>query len=224
MWSVLYVCTMSKKMQIVVVGPFEVNCYLYWDTETQDGVVIDPGDDGKAIIKAVRKCGLTPKGILLTHGHGDHIAAVADVKSEFGVPVFVGKGEEKLLTSPSVNMSAMTGYSVTAPAPDRLLADEESVLCGSIHLIALATPGHTPAGMCYLEEEQGILFCGDTLFQGSVGRTDFPGSSTELLLDSIQRKILTLPDGVVCFPGHGPRTTVGAERRSNPFLIGESFA
>ncbi|RKX28977.1 MAG: MBL fold metallo-hydrolase [Candidatus Zixiibacteriota bacterium] len=208
------------KLQTLVVGLFEVNCFLYWDESTGDGVVIDPGDEGERIIEAVERAGFVPQAILLTHGHGDHIVAVGEIKEKFQIPIYIGAGEEKLLANPSANVSALIGHPIVAPPPDYLVTDEQMLTFGSFTLRVLSTPGHTPAGVCYLDETEGRLFCGDTLFYGSIGRTDFPGSSHEQLINSIKTKILTLPDSIVCYPGHGPETTVGGERVNNPFLTG----
>lgn len=220
----MYLRVMALNIKTIIVGPFEVNCYLVWDDQSADAVIIDPGADDDHIIKAIEQAGCTPRAILLTHGHGDHIAAVAAVKEHYNIPLYVGDGEEKLLSSPSANVSAMLGIPIVAPAPDVKLKDEDVVSLGSLRFLALLTPGHSPASICYLHERDGVLFCGDALFQGSIGRTDLPGGSFEVLMESIRAKILTLPDSVVCYPGHGPRTTVGAERRSNPFILGEFFA
>ncbi len=208
------------KLQTLVVGPFEVNCYLYWDERSASGVVIDPGGEENTIEKAVAAAGFQPRAILLTHGHGDHIAAVGALKERWNIPLYVGKGDKELLRTPSELVSSFYGKQVTAPPPDRLLSDEEVVSFGTFSFRVLATPGHTPGGVCYLDEREGILFCGDTLFWGSIGRTDLPGGSYEQLIASITDKILTLPDSIVCYPGHGPKTTVGAERVNNPFLTG----
>jgi glyoxylase-like metal-dependent hydrolase (beta-lactamase superfamily II) len=211
------------ELQSIVVGPFAVNCYLFWDQTTMDGVIIDPGAEAENIISAVTRAGVSPRAVLLTHGHGDHIAGVADVKKHYAIPLYVGRGEEELLANPSANVSAFFDDPIVAPPADVLLDDEQMIRLGSVHLRVLATPGHSPAGVCYLHERDGVLFCGDTLFAGSIGRTDFPGCSLEMLLESIQRKIMPLPENVLCFPGHGPRTTVGAEKNGNPFLRGSNF-
>ncbi len=213
-----------KELRTLVVGPFAVNCYLYWDQESKDGVIIDPGLDAENIIGEVDKAGYRPKAILLTHGHGDHIAAVGDVKGHFKIPLYLGRGEEELLKNPSANVSALIGEPITAPAPDHLLDDEAPLTIGTISFRVLATPGHSPGGVCYLDETEGILFCGDTIFAGSIGRYDFPGCSLEKLMNSIDQKIMKLPDDVICYPGHGPHTTVGNERLNNPFLTGRYFA
>ena len=129
-----------------------------------------------------------------------------------------------MLPDPAKNLSLWLEAPVIAPAPDRILEDEEKVIFGELEFTVLATPGHSPGGICFLLEREGILLCGDTLFKESIGRTDFPGGSLEQLLSSIKRKIMTLPDKVVCYPGHGDSTTVGAERVNNPFLTGANFA
>ncbi|RKX27429.1 MAG: MBL fold metallo-hydrolase [Candidatus Zixiibacteriota bacterium] len=215
---------MSKQVSTLVVGPFAVNCFVYYDEQTSDAVIIDPGAEEAAISVEVKRLGVKPLAILLTHGHGDHIAAVAAIKEQFSIPLYVGAGEENLLANPSDNVSAFFGEPIVSPPADHLLTDEQMVKIGSIELRVLSTPGHTPGGVCYLDERQGWLFCGDSLFAGSIGRTDFPGSSHTQLIQSINQKIMKLPDSVVCLPGHGPRTTVGAERTSNPFLTGGQFA
>ncbi len=210
-------------LKTLVVGPFQVNCYLYWDKASSDAVIIDPGAEDDRIIGQITQANLEPKAILLTHGHGDHIAAVAAIKDHFQIPLYIGRGEEELLANPSANVSALFDNPIVAPPADHLLDDEQMVSAGSISLKVLSTPGHSPGGVCFLDETQGFLFCGDTLFYGSVGRTDFPGCSHERLIASINDKILNLPDNVVCYPGHGPETTVGAERVNNPFLRGDYF-
>ncbi|MCK4631986.1 MAG: MBL fold metallo-hydrolase [candidate division Zixibacteria bacterium] len=211
-------------LRTLEIGPFAVNCYLYWDDSTGDGVIIDPGAGAGEICNEVESAGFTPNAILLTHGHADHIAAVEDVKKEYDIPLYIGRGEEPLLANPSANVSAMIGQPIVVPAPEHVVADEQVINIGSLTFRILATPGHTPGGVCFLDETEGLLFCGDTLFQMSIGRTDLPGGSFETLIESINQKIMTLPDQIICYPGHGPQTTVGAERTNNPFLTGRYFA
>ncbi|HWR82270.1 MAG TPA: MBL fold metallo-hydrolase [Candidatus Deferrimicrobium sp.] len=209
------------RVQIIVVGPFEVNCYLYWDAQSRDTVIIDPGGDEDSILQFIAVTELKPLAILLTHGHGDHIAAVGALKEKFRVPLCVGDGDKEMLTRPSEFVSAFYGRPVSSPPADKIVTDGQVLSFGSISLCVLSTPGHSPGGVCYYDERTGTLFCGDTLFHGSIGRTDLPGGSLDRLLSSIATKILTLPDDCVCYPGHGPHTTVGAERISNPFLTGD---
>lgn len=205
----------------LVVGPFEVNCYIVWDKSDHIGVVVDPGGDEKRIMELIDRLGIDIRAILLTHGHGDHIAAVEPIKSRYGVPIYIGKGDEDMLLSPSANVSALYGQPITCPAADHLLNDKDVFKIGSLEFNVIATPGHTRGGVCYLIRD--ALFCGDTLFYGSIGRTDLPGGSFQKLIDSIEKNLLTLPDHFVCYPGHGPFTTIGAERKDNPFLAGGRF-
>ena len=211
------------KIETIVVGEFEVNCYLVWDEKSRKSIVIDPGADGKTIIQPVSDNNLTLEAILLTHGHSDHIGAVREVKNRFQAPLYAGKGEERLLEDPMANLSAVMGLDISAPSAEHWVEDERLLDFGFVSFRVLATPGHSPGGVCYLDENGNRLFCGDTLFYGSIGRTDLPGCSHQQLLNSIFSKILPLPDGIVCHPGHGPSTTVGAERTNNPFLQGEHF-
>ena len=186
------------------------------------GLIIDPGDESGRIIQTVEEIGFKPSAILLTHGHCDHIGALKDVKEKWNLPVYIGRGEESYLSDPILNGSGFFDSPINAPKADFLVEDENLYSFDTIDLRVLLTPGHTLAGVCYLDESEGVLFCGDTLFQGSIGRTDLPGGSFEILIESIQKKILTLPDNIICFPGHGAATTVGAERTGNPFLVGKN--
>lgn len=215
---------MAFHSQTLVVGSYLENCYLYWNDASREAVIIDPGDESDRIADRLTELKLTPLAILLTHGHLDHIGAVDDLRSRFDIPLLIGAGEEALLADPMKNGSALLGEPITARPPDRLVRDDDLVILGTVQLRVLATPGHSPGGVCYLDERNGWLYCGDTLFAESIGRTDLYGASYERLIDSIQQKIMRLPDKVVCFPGHGPATTVGAERMHNPFLTGGYFA
>ncbi|PWB75874.1 MBL fold metallo-hydrolase [candidate division GN15 bacterium] len=215
---------MHRKIETLIVSPYAVNCYLYWDRSTGDGIIVDPGGNESEIVESVKQYNFTPRGVLLTHGHADHIGAVEEIRAAFSIPLYAGKAELELLQNPERNLSAVLGQSISIKTPEHLVSDEDVLLIGSLRLLVLATPGHTPGGVCYLDESGGNLFCGDVLFQGSIGRTDLPGGDYQVLQKSIQSKIMALPDAVVCYPGHGPRTMVGAERRSNPFLTGAYFA
>ena len=215
---------MSVKIKTVVVGGYQVNCYLVSEEESGVGVIIDPGDQADLIMNSIESSGFIPKGILLTHGHFDHTSAVEELRAKYSIPLYAGRGEEELLTNASLNGSALFGSPVNLADPEFLLEDEAPLTVGPVNFRVLATPGHSPGGVCYLEETAGALFCGDTLFAQSIGRTDLPGGSMQVLMNSIESKIMTLPDSVVCYPGHGPATTVGAERAGNPFINGSYFA
>ncbi len=211
----------ALNIETLVVGPFEVNCYIIWDESDRIGVVIDPGDEDERIVEVINRHDVTIRAILLTHGHGDHIAAVEPLKGQYGIPLYIGKDDREMLQSPSANVSALYGQPITCPPPDYLLNDKDVFKIGSLEFNVIATPGHTRGGLCYLVRNR--LFCGDTLFYGSIGRTDLPGGSYKQLIESIRRNLLTLPDNIVCYPGHGPFTTIGAERINNPFLMDDRF-
>ncbi len=209
------------QIEIITVSPFEENCCLVWSEKDKFGVIVDPGDEDELIIEKIKKLGFIPRAILLTHGHGDHIGAVAPLKENYDIPVYIGKEDAPMLLSPSANISAIFGYEVVCPPADFLVEDEQVIKIGSLEFVVFSTPGHTKGGVCYFCEN--VLICGDTLFSGSIGRTDLPGGDFHQLIDSIDKKILSLPDDIVCYPGHGPATTVGTERQHNPFLAGRNF-
>jgi hydroxyacylglutathione hydrolase len=209
------------EIETLEVSPFQVNCYLVWSKEEKVGVIIDPGDEDELILERIEKNGFTPKAILLTHGHADHIAAVKPLKDKLNIPLYVGRGDEKMLESPSANVSMMFGFQIVCPPADRILKDSDVISFGPLEFSIFSTPGHTPGGICYFIEN--ALFCGDTLFNGSIGRTDLPGGDYQQLIESIDKNIMSLPDDIICYPGHGPRTTVGDEKKHNPFLTGHRF-
>ena len=209
------------KIETLSVGMFETNCYLVYDEQTRAGLIIDPGAEAERIIEAIKRLNMKPEKIILTHGHGDHIGGVEALIAEYKIPLFIGNGDEELLVSAVSNFSAMYGLEITCPAPDGLYSEGDKVTFSGHTLSVIHTPGHSPGGVCYRSD--GIVFCGDTLFFGSVGRTDFPGCSHEKLINSINEKLMTLPDETICYPGHGPATTIGQERKINPFLAGGRF-
>ncbi len=208
-------------IETIVVSPFETNCFLVAQDVGQACVIIDPGDEDEKIIERIDTNNLTPSAILLTHGHGDHIGAVEPLRDKYKIPLYVGIGDEPLLASPSANMSAIFGHSIQCRAAEHSISDSDVLKIGNMEFVVFATPGHSPGGVCYYTGNR--LFCGDTLFYGSIGRTDLPGGSHSQLISSIQKSILSLPEDTICFPGHGPSTTVGEERRDNPFLTGSTF-
>lgn len=209
------------EIKTLVVSPFEENCYLVWEPEHHSGVIIDPGDEDELIISQVEKNGFEPQAILLTHGHGDHIGAVKPLKEKYDIPIYIGKGDAPMLQSPSENVSAVFGYEIVCPPADHLVSDGDVIGFGKMKFTVIDTPGHSRGGVCYHIDR--FLFCGDTLFKNSVGRTDLLGGDYETLIASIDKKLLPLPDDLICFPGHGPATTIGEERRNNPFISGRRF-
>lgn len=208
----------SKGMQVepLVVTEYSENTYLVWQESTMQGFVLDPGGEAPRILAAIERIGFTPQAILLTHAHSDHIGAVGAIKERHDVPIYLGSGEEEMLADPQKNLSAAFGGNVTSPPADHLLVDGDKITVAGFEFTAISAPGHSPASICYLCDR--IMFCGDVVFMGSIGRTDLPGGDTQTLMNSIRDKILPLPDDVFLYPGHGPATTVGRERIANPFL------
>lgn len=198
------------------VGSYMANCYLVGCDKTRQGVVIDPGDSGDMILSRIEENKLTIDKILLTHGHLDHIGAVGYVRKALGAKVYIHKGDAEMLISPEVNMSAYTPTPVQTNGADILVEDNQEIEFGETKLTVLHTPGHSPGGISLYGE--GVVFTGDTIFLGSVGRTDFPNSDFDQLMSSITEKIYALPDETVIYPGHGPDTAVGQEKQFNPFV------
>jgi hydroxyacylglutathione hydrolase len=198
------------------VGSLGTNCYVVYCETTKKAAVIDPGADAATILQLVKEQKLDVRYIINTHGHVDHIGSNADIQHATGAEVLIHAGDAEMLTNAQRNLSVFVGESVTCEPANRLLADGDIVDVGNVQLKVLYTPGHTPGGISLLTK--GILFSGDTLFAESVGRTDLPGGSYEQLLHSIRDKMLVLDDGIKVFPGHGPATTIGWERRMNPFI------
>lgn len=197
-------------------GDFMANCYIVACSETRQALVIDPGVPDPWIQSCVTENDLTVAGIVLTHGHLDHIGGVGWVKGWTGAPVAIHEADADYLTSPSLNGSLYFGTQVTAPPADRLLQDGDEIEAGRLRLRVIHTPGHSPGGICLYTP--GHLFAGDTLFAGSIGRTDLPGGGLRTLIQSIKARLLALPPETVVYPGHGPSTTIGDEKAYNPFL------
>jgi glyoxylase-like metal-dependent hydrolase (beta-lactamase superfamily II) len=201
--------------------PFAENSYLVWREGGSEAFVIDPGFEPDLIHEALADNGLTLAAIVCTHGHVDHIAGNGEMKRTFpDAPIIVGTRDAQFLTDPVLNMSAQYGFEVTSPPADRLVNEGDKLTVASIELEVFDIPGHSPGHVVYLIRESKPLTVlgGDVLFRGSVGRTDFPGGSFEMLKAGIVRVLWSLPPDTVVYPGHGPVTTTGQEKRTNPFL------
>ena len=199
-----------------VVGPVQTNCFFFYQEDSKEGIVVDPGDEQEKILRYVREKGLKIQAILLTHGHFDHIMAVEALKKEWDVPVYASEEERTVLENPQINLSVQIGKPVSVSADYYLKDGEELELLGQ-KIRCILTPGHTSGGMCYYFPKQGILFSGDTLFQESVGRTDFPTGSMSTLIRSIREKLLVLAPATKVCPGHGMMTTIENEKMYNPY-------
>jgi len=199
-------------------GGMGANCYLYACMESKKAAIIDPGADGKRIYRWALEKGLKVDYILLTHGHVDHIAAVDELRALLGgVSVGIHAGDAEMLTDAKKNLSGYIGTPIVLQSADFLLQDGQEITIGKQVLKVISTPGHSPGCVCFLSTEG--LFSGDTLFAGSIGRTDFPGGSLDQLLKGVREKLLILPDETRVFPGHGEETSIGEEKRDNPYLL-----
>lgn len=205
------------KIGRIVVGPIQTNCYFLYDENVKEAVIFDPADQGAKINDAMKNNGLTVVGIFLTHGHFDHIGGVAKLRQLSHCKIYASELEANVLSDERLNCSASTGDIVTV-TPDVLLKDGDITEIGGMKIKAISTPGHTEGGCCFYIEEAGILVSGDTLFEGSVGRTDLPTGSMSELIRSIKEKLLILPDDTAVFPGHGGTTTIEDEKKYNSFL------
>ena len=204
-------------------GPVQTNCYIVSNKEKQC-LIFDPGEEGARLVKEIRANQLKPLAILLTHAHFDHIGAVDALREVFNIPVYIHEREVSWLADPAKNgsgkYSELPNYIVKAPNPEHVLSKEQSLEIGQFKLDTIFTPGHSPGSITYVFKEDGFAIVGDTLFERSVGRTDLLGGSTKVLLQSINDKLLTLPDDMIIYPGHGNYTTPAAEKKHNPFLNG----
>lgn len=207
---------MSTNVETLVVGSLFTNCYILIP-ETREALVIDPGGDAEAILRALRENGLNLRYIVATHGHFDHVCAMQELQDTLGGETLLHRADLPLLESLPAQGAAFGMRAGPTPRIDRFLEEGDLLPLGNGHFQVLHTPGHSPGGISLTGH--GMAFVGDTLFAGSIGRTDLPGSSHEMLLESIRRKLLTLEENTLVFPGHGETSTIGWERRTNPFLI-----
>ena len=202
----------------IVVSAYETNCYIVGCPDTRIGVVIDPGDDGDHVIKQIEKIDVDVKYIILTHGHVDHIGAVGHIKKSTGADILIHEKDKNMLSDSRGNLSFFTKEEVDQPKADKILNDGDEIQVGNLTFQIIHTPGHTPGSISI--KVKNYLFSGDTLFAGSIGRTDFAGGSYKDIISSIKEKliILGIEEDIIVLPGHGPETTIEKEKVFNPFL------
>jgi glyoxylase-like metal-dependent hydrolase (beta-lactamase superfamily II) len=198
------------QVKIIPAGIYDANCYILFDENTKETAVIDPGGDADLILDEIKELDADVKLILLTHGHADHTGGVSELRKEFNCNVYINEKDSEMINKnvPIYGKSHENG--------DKFISDGDTVKFGEITIKCLETPGHTPGGVCYLTDK--AVFTGDTLFYRSIGRTDFEGGDYDTLINSINTKLMVLPDELVVYTGHGPRTSIGFEKNSNPFL------
>jgi glyoxylase-like metal-dependent hydrolase (beta-lactamase superfamily II) len=205
-------------IKMLAVGPFAANCYIVGSSATKQGMIIDPGAEADTILRTVQQTRLSISLIAITHAHIDHVGALREVQEKTNAQFAIHEAEKGFLFAAPMRMLTSLGISPikSPPRPDRTLKDGERIDVGDLHFEVLHTPGHSSGGICL--SGHGVVFSGDTLFNLGIGRTDFPGMSHERLMKSIHEKLMVLPDETIVYPGHGPSTTIGDERRGNPFL------
>lgn len=201
-----------------VLGDLSTNCYTVYNSETRDAFIVDPPSNAAFLTNMVKQQRFHLKAILLTHGHFDHTGAVAELKATFPeIEVYAAEAEKDVLANPGKNLSGMFGMPISLEA-DKYLQDGETISLIGTDVVCKLVPGHTEGGMCYYLPEGKMVFSGDTLFAGSIGRTDFPTGNGRQLLDKIQEQLFSLPDDTVVYSGHSERTTIGVEKTDNPFF------
>jgi hydroxyacylglutathione hydrolase len=207
-------------LEMLTVGPFQENCYVIGDESSGAGAVIDPGDEAVRIALLVEQTGLQVEQIVITHAHIDHVGAVAALVDEYSCPVLMHAEAEPMLEQLPTQAMMMGLRFGKVPKVDRYVEDNEVLTVGGLELRSLYTPGHAPGHLAFYVEGEGMVLSGDALFAGSVGRVDLPGGSMEVLMRSIEQRLLTLPDETRVYPGHGSPTTIGEEKMNNPFVRG----
>ena len=208
----------QMQVEHLAVGPVQTNCYLAINKETKETIIIDPGDDADRIGMRLMQLEAKPVAILLTHGHFDHAGAAKALAAQYDILVYVHEKEAETLADSRMNLSGPLAGGATTYHADVFLKDEQELTLAGLHMRVLFTPGHTPGGCCYYFPREDVLFSGDSLFCGSVGRTDFPGGSMHTLVDSVRNKLMSLPENTIVYPGHDIETTIEQERMYNPFL------
>ena len=208
---------------IIPVTPFQQNCTLLWCEKTKKAAVVDPGGDLDNIREAIAQSGVTVEKIILTHGHIDHAGGAAELREDLGVPVEGPHEADRFLLERLAEQGQAYGFPARAVTPDRWLSEGDTVTVGDLTLDVLHCPGHSPGSVVLVSKEQRFALVGDVLFQGSVGRVDLPGGDGKALIRSIKDKLLPLGDDITFICGHGPMSTIGQERQSNPFLQGKEL-
>lgn len=203
----------------IIVGDLGTNCYVVYNDDTKEGIIIDPGADEDKIASCIDSKSITPKAIFLTHGHFDHIMAAGCLASKYNVLVYAHECEKDILPDATLNLSGFYGiaYGIIA---NELLKDGQVIDIIGTKVKVLHTPGHTIGGCCYYFADEKMVFCGDTMFMESVGRTDFPTGNPDTIVTSLNNVILNLPEDVKAYPGHGPSTSIGYEKVNNPYVDG----
>lgn len=207
------------RIKTYVLGMVSTNCYVIYNEQKKEGIIVDPADNGMYILNKCRELGVTPVAVLLTHGHIDHIMAVDDIRRAFHVTVYMGMNEENLLKDPDMNLSGIMGTEQVSLEADYLLRDNEELEIAGYRIKTIATPGHTAGSVCYLFEDEDVLVSGDTLFADSLGRTDLPTGSSGEIVRSITGRLFPLKDDIMVYPGHGEPTTMGHEKKYNPVAV-----
>ncbi|MBZ2173965.1 MBL fold metallo-hydrolase [Schnuerera sp. xch1] len=197
-------------------GVYAANCYLIYPENSTEGIVVDPGGDADDIIAKIKELKLNIKYIILTHGHGDHIAGVKEIKEYTNAPLAIHKDDEYLLKDGDANLSSTMVMGSIEISPDILLEDGDNITLGDLNAEVIHTPGHTPGGISLKIDD--CLLTGDTLFAGSIGRTDFPKSSYDAIINSVKNRLMVFPDDTKVYPGHGPASTIKKEKETNPFV------
>jgi len=208
------------KIDRLILGSFETNCYILRQSEAdKDCLIVDTGLEAGELIDFLKQHTLNPVAVVLTHGHIDHVTGVALLRQNFPeIKVYIHKLDAEMLTGAKDNLSALSGQTFSTEPADGFIEEPDKIEQAGIELEVLHTPGHTPGGISLYSKQDGLIFVGDTLFAGSVGRTDFPAASFAQLIKSIREKLFTLPDETLCLPGHGPSTSIAQEKEHNPFL------
>ena len=210
------------KIVVIPVTPFSQNCSLIWDPSSMKGAFVDPGGNVEQLIKAAKDNHVEIEKIILTHGHLDHVGGTTAIASHFNVPIIGPHKGDKFWLDGLMQQSQMFGFPPASPfEPTQWLNDNDTISVGTLTLEVLHCPGHTPGHVALVERSSNRIIVGDIIFAGSIGRTDFPQGNQQQLIDSIKRKILSLPEDMMIYPGHGPTTTVGTEKETNPYVSGQ---